>query len=182
MAEVLANQRRQFLADQREPERSEQGQAEGDAVEQDLAAGEDARSQARVLQRQQKADKQKSAASQVEGQVEQAVQEQAKAVAKQSVLRWVNVALGSTILLFVVTVLIWTFQFIVGNVLESKIVPPLKLWEIILWLASLLLLMGVTLLIVAMISFMVKITHFDWDAIKILGESLWSAFKDAFHL
>ncbi len=181
MADVLANQRRQLWAAQRETaDESEQDQATTDVVEQDLAAGEDARSQGRVLQRQQQAAKQKSATEQVDDKVGQAVQEQVAAAAKQNTLRIVSTVFGSTIFLFFITVLIWTFQFIVGNVMSSKIVPALKLWEIVLWLASLFLLMGVVLLVVTMISFIVKLTSFDWDAIKILGTALWEGFKGAF--
>lgn len=182
MADVLVNQRRQLWAAQRETADSDLEQTPTNLVEEDLAAGENARSQGRVLQRQQQAAKQKSAAENVEGKIEEVVQEQVKATAKQNTLRIINAVCGSTIVLFFVTVLIWTFQFIAGNLLGSKVVPALKIWEIILWLASLFLLLGAILLIATIISFMVRLSQFDWDAIKILGQGLWDAFKGAFGL
>ncbi len=74
-------------------------------------------------------------------------------------LRIVNSATGATIIGLIVTYAIMTVQLFAGNVMQSKIIPELDLWECIIWgiltfvviiLTILLLMMLILLIIIAL--------------------------------
>lgn len=59
-----------------------------------------------------------------------------KEIARKASWRTVNLVMGSTLILVFLTVLVWTVQFIGGNILGSKVIPKLGIGEIVMWLLA----------------------------------------------
>ncbi len=99
--------------------------------------------------------KQKSGASEENILQKQAEEKLKKEIAQKLSWRAVNIATGASIILIFVTILIWTIQFIGGNMMGSKMIPKLGIGETILWIIGLvviavlwnMILLGITLLI-----------------------------------
>ena len=114
--------------------------------------------------------------------VEQGLKEEAKKIAKQKIeaavkkaterglIRLLGGTAAASIVGFIVTYALWTFQFWAGNILKSKIIPELEWWEIFAWIFTSILLAGLLLGAIFIINLLVD----PW----LGGEVVWEAITD----
>jgi uncharacterized membrane protein YcjF (UPF0283 family) len=107
---------------------------------------------------------------------EQAEEKIKKEIAQKLTWRMVNMAMGATVILAFLTVLIWTVQFIAGNIMGSKVIPKLGLGEIILWLIGLLVIFTIFNMIMLGITLMVQVYENPVEMLSNLGGIFWKVF------
>ncbi|MFA6252963.1 MAG: hypothetical protein WCV69_01695 [Patescibacteria group bacterium] len=107
---------------------------------------------------------------------QQAEEKIKKEIAQKLTWRAVNMAMGATVILAFLTVLIWTVQFIAGNIFGSKIIPKLGMGEIILWLIGLLVIFTIFNMIMLGITLMVQVYENPLETLSNLSSIFWKVF------
>jgi hypothetical protein len=107
---------------------------------------------------------------------QQAEEKIKKEVARKLTLRAVNIAFGASVALAIVTVIIWTVQFIGGNMMGSKLIPKLGLGETILWLICLIIVSIFIDVIILGITLMIEIFENPTSIIGNVISIFWSGF------
>lgn len=101
-----------------------------------------------------------------------------KELAKKLTWRALNIAMGASVILLFVTIIIWTVQFIGGNMMGSKLIPKLGLGEIILWLIGLAIMVALFNMIVLAITLMIEVFekpgNLLGDILNIFWKDFWS--------
>jgi hypothetical protein len=86
--------------------------------------------------------------------------------------------MGASVILLFVTIIIWTVQFIGGNMMGSKLIPKLGLGEIILWLIGLAIMVALFNMIVLAITLMIEVFekpgNLLGDILNIFWKDFWS--------
>ena len=107
---------------------------------------------------------------------QQAEEKIKKEIAQKLTWRMVNMAMGATLILAFLTVLIWTVQFIAGNILGSKIIPKLGIGEIILWLVGMMVIFTIFNMIMLGITLMVQVYENPLETLVKLSGIFWELF------
>ncbi len=110
----------------------------------------------------------------------QAEEKLKKELARKASLKAANLAMGATLILLVVTVLVWTVQFIGGNLLGSKVIPKLDLGEIILWLIAMAVVATLFFLIMFFIAMISYAYQHPLEALINMGSFFRSVFWEVF--
>ena len=97
----------------------------------------------------------------------------AKQLATRAVLRTVNIACASSLVFIGVTWLIWTGQYILGNLRKSKIIPHLLWWEKPLWAILSILLFGLALILLTVFIVGAAISN-PILGVTLLGAVVWN--------
>lgn len=104
-----------------------------------------------------------------------------KEIAQKVGWRSVKIAMGATVLLAILTVLIWTVQFIGGNIMGVKWMPKLDIGEIILWLVALFIVFAAFSAIMILITILVQVYEDPIQAVLTFGsiilEVFWGVIK-----
>lgn len=107
---------------------------------------------------------------------QQAEEKIKKEIAQKLTWRMVNMTMGATVILAFLTVLIWTVQFIAGNIFGSKIIPKLGMGEIILWLIGLFVIFTIFNMIMLGITLMVQVYENPLEVLSNLSGIFWKLF------
>lgn len=109
---------------------------------------------------------------------EQAEEKIKKEIAQKLTWRAVNMTMGATVVLVFLTILVWTVQFIGGNLMGSKMIPKLSLGETILWIIGLCVIGTLLNMIILAITLMIeayeKPGNLLLTAISFLWKNFWS--------
>lgn len=121
------------------------------------------------------------AKSKVEGQGGSTLQQEAEAKAKKEIAkrmswRMVNVTMGSTVILVFLTVIVWTVQFIGGNMMGSKLIPKLGLGETILWIIGLVVVVTIFNLILLGLTLIAEVFENPGKLVETLINIFWKNF------
>lgn len=104
-----------------------------------------------------------------------------KEIAQKVSWRSVKIAMGATVLLAILTVLIWTVQFIGGNIMGVKWMPKLDIGEIILWLVALFIVFAAFNAFMILIAILVQVYEDPIQAVLTFGsiilEVFWGVIK-----
>lgn len=104
----------------------------------------------------------------------------AQKIASRALFRSIALAAGATLVGIIVTYLIWTVQLFAGNLLGSKIIPPLDFWEIILWgILSFIVLFALILAIVQILP-AVLFAGGIIDGLQLFGSLIWEVAQSWF--
>lgn len=188
MAEVLQqNTYQRGLTQAREASRREVGSSnseDDDSDQMDPLASQEEQSQSflrRRLDTLRGRAKDKTAGKDANVLQQQAEERLKKEIAKKLSWRMANMAMGATVLLIFVTILVWTIQFIGGNVMGSKMIPKLSLGEIVLWIIGLIIIFALIDLIILGITIMAQVFEDPIGLIRVFGtvitEVFWGALK-----
>lgn len=178
MAEVLKQYRRQLFRDQAAGDKQETEDSY-DPVEADQEAGNEQRRR-RLLERFRQTDVNPQALQdQVKQKLKAETEKKVKDLATRSSLRIFNIACSATIVLIVVTYIVWTIQMIAGNLLGNPLVPKLALWEQILWGIVSLLLASIIIMVFVLVIVAIRIMAGDF---KLIGQLLWDGLRSLLHL
>jgi hypothetical protein len=109
---------------------------------------------------------------------QQAEEKIKKEIARKLTLRAVNMAMGASVVLAIVTVIIWTVQFIGGNMMGSKLIPKLGLGETILWLICLIIVSILIDVIILGITLMIEIFENPTSIVGNIISIFWNGFWD----
>ncbi len=109
---------------------------------------------------------------------QQAEEKLKKEIAKKLSWRALNMAMGASVILIFVTIIVWTVQFIGGNMMGSKMIPKLSLGETILWIIGLIVIIVLFDMIVLGITLMIEVFEkpgsLIGDIINIFWKDFWS--------
>lgn len=104
-----------------------------------------------------------------------------KELAKKLSWRALNMAMGASVILVFVTIIVWTVQFIGGNMMGSKLIPKLGLGETILWVIGLIILTVIFNTIVLAITMMIQVYEDPSGLVRVFGNIIlqvfWGALK-----
>jgi uncharacterized membrane protein YcjF (UPF0283 family) len=112
---------------------------------------------------------------------QQAEEKIKKEIAQKLTWRAANMAMGASIILIFLTILVWTVQFIGGNLMDSKMIPKLSLGETILWIIGLCIIFALIDLILLVIIMAAQVFKDPIGLITVFGkvilEVFWGAIK-----
>lgn len=155
------------------------GDMADDIVASDQAAQSEQR-QRRLLERFRQTDiDEKGIQNRVKQQLQEEVEKKIKELAARNAWRIFNIACGATIILLLVTYIVWSIQLIVGNLLKNPLVPKLSLTEQVLWGVATFVLFSVVAAGLTLIIICIRLVSGD---IKLLGELLWNALTSILRL
>lgn len=171
MAEVLdAQYQRELVAARQEPNPVDST----DPLEEQEAEGQDAqRRRLAMLQERARGEQEAKSGGALQAQAEERIK---KEIAKKISWRAVNIAMGAMVLLLVLTVLIWTVQFIGGNIMGSKMIPKLGMGETILWLVALFIVFAAFNAIMLAISILVQVYEDPLKTVATFGSIILQVF------
>jgi hypothetical protein len=106
---------------------------------------------------------------------QQAEEKIKKEIAKKLSWRAFNMAMGASVILVFVTIIVWTVQFIGGNMMGSKMIPKLGIGETILWLIGLIIMVALFDMIILAITLMIEVFE---DPRRLVGELINIFWKD----
>ena len=184
MAEVLQQQYRRDLDRARRGGSEEENQDDDIVGGEDVVAGDqaaqDEQRRRRILERFRQTDvDEKFIQDRVKQQLQEEVEKKVREFAARNTWRVFNIACSATIVLIIVTYIVWTIQLIVGNLLKSPVVPKLSLTEQVLWGVTTFLLFSIVAAGITLIIVCVRLVSGD---IKLLGQLIWEAFTSILHL
>lgn len=107
---------------------------------------------------------------------QQAEEKIKKEVAKKLSWRVFNMAMGASVILIFVTIIVWTVQFIGGNMMGSKLIPKLGLGETILWIIGLVILTAIIDTIILAIAMMIQVFEDPGGLLQSAVAIFWGSF------
>jgi len=101
----------------------------------------------------------------------------AKYFAKKAQLRILTGSMAASLYFLIIAYMIWTVQLFFGNLLKSKLVPKLDLWEIIIWAVVSLLIIGSIIMQVAILAAFSDWPGIVFEAVKYFSSSIIDFIK-----
>ncbi len=109
------------------------------------------------LEQQQKralaADKKQGGVSQAKDEAVEKLKKEAELLARRATLRFINSAFAATVVGLIVTYIIMSVQAVAGNFFGSKIIPPLSMLELGIWLLASILIMLIIVAAMSLLAF-----------------------------